>query len=66
MYECLPAYLFVHYTYPVSVEASRGHQGGEPRASGLLELELQMILSCMWMLGTKCGFFASSVNALNL
>lgn len=36
------------------------------RASDLLDLELQVVLSYMWMLGTKCGFFARSVNALNL
>lgn len=43
-----------------------GARGGEMRASDLFELELQMILSYMWMLGTKRGFFAKSVNALNL
>lgn len=27
--------------------------GGEKRASDLFDLELQMVLSYMWMLGTK-------------
>lgn len=40
--------------------------GGETRLADLLELELQMVLSCMWMLATKHGFFVRSVNALNL
>lgn len=50
------ACLFVHRTYTVPMEEKRD----------LLDLELQMVLSYMWMLGTKCGFFARSVNVLNL
>lgn len=41
--------------------ASRGLK----RTSDLLDLELQMVLSCTWVLGTQLGSSARAANVLN-
>lgn len=39
---------------------------GQKRAFDLLELELQVVVSCWtWVLGFKLGFSASTVHILN-
>lgn len=45
---------------------SAGVLGVQQRAPDLLELELQVVGSCLaWILGTECGSFARTVHTLN-
>lgn len=57
MFVCL-ACVFGHYVYA-------GGHGGQKKALNLLELELQVVMSCLtWELGTKLWSSATSVSAL--